>query len=160
MADFKVGRRPVPALFDSFEWFSLYCREPIAFHGFNIAAAMYHDISSKTVLWSSCTEVVAHRGSLIGLMRRLIDDLDDARVELAMWGIMTLVITTLQSSKRTSCSDQSLLLLPHMPAYSFDNVFGRTPIGPEPVKALAQLVHRRGGLAGIRLPGLALCSTR
>ncbi|KAF2167159.1 hypothetical protein M409DRAFT_22587 [Zasmidium cellare ATCC 36951] len=132
---FNVGGGRAYALWSSFEWFALYCQEPIVFHGFNVAAAMHDDLLSKKGRWSKSSEIISRRA-----------------LEFAVFGIATLIVTTLQES----WPDRGLLLSPHMPSANFDSVFGRTLVEPEPVKAMMQLVHRIGGLPKIRLPGLAI----
>lgn len=152
--DFNIGGGRAYALWSSFDWFALYCQEPIVFHGFNVAAAMHDDLLSKKGRWSKSSEIISHRGELLGRVGQLISNIDDSKLELAVFGIATLIVTTLQVGR--SWPDRVLLLSPHMPSANFDSVFGRTLVEPEPVKAMMQLVTRIGGLQKIRLPGLAI----
>lgn len=124
------------------------------FHGFNVAAAMHDDLLSKKGRWSQSSEIISHRGELLGRVGQLISNIDDTKLELATFGIATLIVTTLQVGK--IWPDRGLLLSPHMPSANFDSVFGRTLVEPEPVNAIVQLVNRRGGLQNITLPGLAI----
>ncbi|KAK4493789.1 hypothetical protein PRZ48_014974 [Zasmidium cellare] len=153
-ANFNIGGGRAYALWSSFDWFALYCQEPIVFHGFNVAAAMHDDLLSKKGRWSKSSEIISHRGELLGRVGQLISNIEDSKLELAVFGIATLIVTTLQVGR--SWPDWVLLLSPHMPSANFDSVFGRTLVEPEPVKAMMQLVNRIGGLQKIRLPGLAI----
>ena len=85
---------------------------------------------------------------------QLISNIEESDPELALFGIASLIVTTLQTDK--AWPDRGLLLSPHMPSANFDSVFGRTLVELEPAKAMAQLVERIGGLDQIRLPGLAI----
>lgn len=145
--------------FDVTSRLRLFFEKPIIFHGFTVASAVHRDILRNEPALSRDQEIIVHHSKLLRLLHDLLNNLDDADIELAVLAILLLTLADLDCFQLGR--DSIIPFIPHMASANWINVFGRVMSLDnsrfnEHVRAMETLSMRRGGIQQLQLPGLGV----
>ncbi|KAI5361917.1 Putative fungal transcription factor [Septoria linicola] len=122
-------------------WIAAFFQHPIVYHCLSFATGVMQDFTlsrpiSSRRLW--------HRGMTISLVNSALGNLNDIDIEPVLLAITSLwrINTEILVERR----EVSVLFLPHVRNLSWVSVLGKLGGDPQHGQALAQLVHRKGGL--------------
>jgi hypothetical protein len=107
---------------------------------------------SRQIVASTSSFALTHKTWAIRLLNAALSKLESANEEHVILTI--LLLATNEPGREAVRVERSLPLQPHMPQGNWMSVYGRIEIEHAHAKALIFLVHRKGGLESIRMPGL------
>ena len=137
-------------------WLAIYWQHRAVFHAFNYSMSIYQDVLDNRILRSIQRDALLHKGEAIRILNDMLLAVDQFGIDLEVVILVVQCLATHNDLDHNSMASRAgNAFKPHSPSAKCVGVYGRVHAAEAHHNAQKILVDRAGGLANIRLPGLA-----